>query len=99
LAVSRYEDRRTNVVDEANAIGTTYLRAQTLPEPIRSRFLDLPIRYTRTAIRLSDHVPGSVQARAAVASEQQIERRLWALAGRALETASTASSPRLYVET
>src|SRR4051812_50149802 len=72
LAVSRYEDRRTNVVDEANAIGTTYLRAQTLAEPIRSRSLDLLIRYTRTTIRLSDHVPGSTQARAAVAYEQQI---------------------------
>src|SRR4051794_3349497 len=65
LAVSRYEDRRTNVVDEANAIGTTYLRAQTLSEPVRSRSLDLLIRYTRTAIRLSDHVPGSTEAQAA----------------------------------
>lgn len=33
LAVTRYEDRRASVVEEANAIGTTYLRAQTLPEP------------------------------------------------------------------
>ncbi len=33
LAVSRYEDRRAAIVDEANAIGTTYLRAQTLSEP------------------------------------------------------------------
>ena len=41
LAVSRYEDRRANIVSEANAIGTTYLRAQTLAEPIRSRSLDL----------------------------------------------------------
>ena len=44
LAVSRYEDRRANVVAEANAIGTTFLRAQTLPEPIRSRSLDLLVR-------------------------------------------------------
>ena len=28
LAVGRYEDRRAAVVAEANAIGTTYLRAQ-----------------------------------------------------------------------
>src|SRR3954452_1024096 len=34
LAVSRYEDRRANVVTLANAIGTTDLRAQTLHEPI-----------------------------------------------------------------
>ncbi len=36
LAVSRYENRREAVVDEANTIGTTYLRSQTLEEPMRS---------------------------------------------------------------
>src|SRR5688572_13921139 len=41
LAVGRYQDRRHNVVEEANAIGTTYLRAQTLNEPIRSQSLML----------------------------------------------------------
>jgi hypothetical protein len=35
LAVGRYDARRTAVVETANAIGTTYLRAQTLQEPIR----------------------------------------------------------------
>jgi hypothetical protein len=33
LAVGRYESRRQAVVDEANAIGTTYLRAQTSRSP------------------------------------------------------------------
>ena len=33
LAVGRYEDRAASVVSEANAIGTTYLRAQLLAEP------------------------------------------------------------------
>ena len=32
LAVTRYEDRRASVVTEANAIGTAFLRAQTLPD-------------------------------------------------------------------
>src|SRR3954469_18167797 len=69
LAVSRYENRRANVVTVANAIGTTHLRAQTLPEPIRSRSLELLVRYTKTAIRVSDAVPGSAGARQAAASE------------------------------
>jgi hypothetical protein len=99
LAVSRYEDRRSNIVSEANAIGTTYLRAQTLAEPVRSRSLELLVRYTRSAIRISDQVPGSDEADDARAHEARIERRLWALAGDALETAPTASAPRLYVET
>jgi hypothetical protein len=51
LAVGRYESRRVAVVDDANAIGTTYLRAQTLAEPARSRSLALLVRYTDTSIR------------------------------------------------
>src|SRR3954470_8040859 len=98
LAVSRYENRRTNIVSEANAIGTTFLRAQTLPEPMRSRSLDLLVSYTRTAVRLSDHIPGSARARAAAARGEEAQRRLWGLAGRVLEKAPNASAPRLYVE-
>jgi hypothetical protein len=99
LAVSRYEARRSNIVTEANAIGTTYLRAQTLEEPIRSRSLDLLVRYTRSAVQLSNRIPGSAAADDARAHEGRIERRLWGLAGEALEMAPTASAPRLYVET
>ena len=99
LAVSRYESRRANVVTEANAIGTTFLRAQTLPEPIRSRSLELLTEYTKSALRLSDHVPGSAAAQASVDEEAHQQRQLWALAGQALDRAPTASAPRLYVET
>src|SRR5580765_6359923 len=41
LAVGRHEARRAAVVDEANTIGTTYLRAETLAEPMRSGSLTL----------------------------------------------------------
>src|SRR3954469_17775681 len=98
LAVARYESRRANVVSAANAIGTTFLRAQTLPEPMRSRSLALLVDYTRTAIRLSDVVPGSAASKAAVDVESGIQRRLWGLAGEALDGAPRASAPRLYVE-
>jgi hypothetical protein len=98
LAVTRYESRRANVVTEANAIGTTFLRAQTLSEPIRTRSLDLLVRYTRSAIRLSNQVPGSDRARAAAGSEGLFQRQLWRLAGQALDQAPIASAPRLYVE-
>jgi len=54
--------------------------------------------YTRTAIHLSDQVPGSDEADDARKQEEQIERRLWSLAGVALERAPIASAPRLYVE-
>src|SRR3954468_10089657 len=59
LAVGRYQDRRAAVVDEANAIGTTYLRAQMLAEPFRSRSLAVLRTYTELALRLSHEIPAS----------------------------------------
>ena len=99
LAVGRYESRRAAVVDDANAIGTTYLRAQTLAEPVRTRSLQRLVRYTDTSIRLSHSVPTSPEARQAVADGQKLQRELWGLAGQALADAPVASAPRLYVET
>jgi hypothetical protein len=98
MAVGRYDARRTAVVDEANAIGTTYLRAQTLAEPVRSESMRRLRRYTDASIELSGSVPGSAAAREAIAEGQALQRELWGLAGAALEAAPLASAPRLYVD-
>jgi hypothetical protein len=98
LALGRYEDRRTAVVDDANAIGTTYLRAQTLSEPMRSRSLPLLVAYTDAEMRLTDEVSGSDGARATVAQGSALQNRLWALAGQAVRQEPTATAPRLYEE-
>jgi hypothetical protein len=99
LAVGRYDSRRAAVVDDANAIGTTYLRAQTLPEPVRTQSLRLLVRYADTSIRLSRSIPSTAEERRAIADGEALQRELWALAGQALSDAPTASAPRLYVET
>jgi hypothetical protein len=99
LAVGRYQDRRAAVVAEANAIGTTYLRAQTLAEPVRSKSLGLLRRYTDLTIRLSTEVPGSSAAKRTADAEDVLQRQLWGLAGQSLVAAPVASAPRLYVDT
>lgn len=98
LAVGRYEDRRAAVVADANAIGTTYLRAQLLAEPARTRSLVLLRSYTDLALRMSHEVPGSPAMQRTTAQEDLVQRRLWSLAGRALAAAPIASGPRLYVD-
>jgi hypothetical protein len=98
LAVGRYESRRADVVVEANAIGTTYLRAQTLAEPVRGRSLALLVQYTDDSIALTKAIPGSADARRISDQESQQERELWALAGQALAGSPVDSAPRLYVE-
>ena len=99
LAVGRYESRRAHVVNEANTIGTTYLRAQTLAEPQRTTSLDLLRSYTETSIVIGETVPGSPAQDRAVAQSGRQQRALWSLAGDALARAPEASAPRLYVET
>ena len=99
LAVGRYENRRVAVVDDANTIGTTYLRAQMLAEPQRSESLDLLRRYTDLAIRLSGDVPNSDALKRTTAEQSELQRRLWRLAGQSVAGAPTATAPRLYVET
>jgi hypothetical protein len=98
MAVGRYDARRTAVVDDANAIGTAYLRAQTLREPLRTRSLADLARYTDTSIRLSRAVPGSAASRSAIADGGRLQRSLWGLAGEALAGSPGDSAPRLYVD-
>ena len=99
LAVGRYQDRRAAVVDEANAIGTTYLRAQMLADPVRGQSLALLVQYTDQSIRLGKAVPGSAEAKSIIAAEDLLQRRLWALAGQAVAASPVDTAPRLYVET
>src|ERR1041384_26175 len=54
LAIGRYGTRRAAVVDDANTIGTTYLRAQTLKEPVRGQSLSLLAEYADVELELTD---------------------------------------------
>ena len=98
LALGRYEDRRAASVDEANAIGTTYLRAQLIPEPARSRSIVLLRRYTDLALRVS------TRCRAAAGCAVRLPRKTSSSGGcgvrpgRRSSTAPVASAPRLYVD-
>jgi hypothetical protein len=98
LAVGRYQDRRSDVVDDANTIGTAYLRAQTIAEPQRSSSLALLRSYNDLAIRLTREIPGSAALRTTAARQGQLQQQLWRLAGRAMNERPRDSAPRLYVD-
>jgi hypothetical protein len=82
LAASRFEARRTAILDEANAIGTTWLRARLLPEPQRSEvnrllqeYVDVRIHgteegKTEQALQRSEELHSLLWAQAAAAAEQ-----------------------------
>jgi hypothetical protein len=98
LAVGRYEDRRAAAVSDANAIGTTYLRAQLLAEPVRTSSLTLLRGYNDLALRMSHEVPSSPAMQPTIAAEDAVQRRLWRLAGQGIHGAPIQSVPRLYVD-
>ena len=98
MAVGRYENRRSAIVDEANTIGTAFLRAQTIPEPQRTESIDLLRNYSVERLRLGgievhrDAFTDSVEA------SDTIERGLWKLAGESLDASPDGSAVRLYVD-
>ena len=98
LAVGRYENRRGDVVADANTIGTAYLRAQTIAEPQRTQSLALLRTYNDLAIRLAYEVPESSAQKATSADQGRLQQSLWRLAGEALNERPVASAPRLYVD-
>jgi hypothetical protein len=58
-ALNRYENRRELVIQEANAIGTSYLPTQLLDEPYRGRLSGLLVDYTENRISLATMRLGS----------------------------------------
>jgi len=81
LAGSRFEDRRQVVLSEANAIGTTYLRAAMLPEPMRTESRNLLREYVD--VRLEAIQPGKVDQ--AISKSEELQNRLWSQAVAAAE--------------
>jgi hypothetical protein len=73
LAASRFETRKSLVMDEANALGTTYLRAGILPEPDRTEIRNLLREYLD--IRL--HAVQSAKVGEGIAGSEALQNRLW----------------------
>ena len=86
IALDRFDTRRANVLLEANAIGTTYLRAQLLDQPHRARISKLLTDYTDVRLAAATAAPGP-QQRALLATSDRLIVDLWA--------ATVAASPSM----
>jgi len=73
LAATRYDARRTVLLDEANAIGTTFLRAEMLPEPHGVECRELLRDYVD--VRLQAVEPGQLEQ--SLAESGELQRALW----------------------
>jgi hypothetical protein len=82
LSLNRYEARRELVLQEANAIGTTYLRSQLLEEPNRTAVGGLLRHYVDARLAWSN----SDAAEPDPAATNALQQKLWAATGVAIRT-------------
>jgi hypothetical protein len=75
IASSRFDDRKKLVLEEANTIGTTYLRAELLPEPHRTEIQTLLREYVE--VRAGAVGGGLETIQRAIARSEELHRLLW----------------------
>ena len=77
MALSRFEDRRDAILHEANAIGTTALRARLLPAPHNAEAIKLLRDYVQIRLDLTQRIPSPTELNAAIARSNAIQEGLW----------------------
>jgi hypothetical protein len=92
LAASRFAERRSLLIEEANAIETTYLRAETLAEPKREQARELLRQYVGARLDFDGAGLDSARAEEAANRGKQIQEGLWEGVVEITETDRTAVS-------
>lgn len=80
MAITRFEARKQLLLDEANAIGTTFLRAQILPEPARRQVSGLLRRYVEVRLEASHYLADQEKIQRLAEQTNQLQRQLWSQA-------------------
>jgi hypothetical protein len=88
IAMGNFNDRRHLVVDEANAITTTYLRAGYLPGPASEQSRTLLRKYVGLRIEALDRT----RTVAAIASSEAVHDELWVIAEDVVREQPTATT-------
>jgi hypothetical protein len=99
LSLQRFDSRSEAVVDEANAIGTAYLRSQLLPAPVQAEaravlreYLDLRVQAGVTTL------VDNAAEQALIAKTVHMQNALWANALRAAEADPRPVTAGLYIQ-
>jgi hypothetical protein len=93
MAVDRFDARRVLVVEEANAIGTVYLRAGYLPQPASDQTRALLREYAPLRI----DIPDQAQLEANFARSDEIQNELWAIAESLAKGSASSEVFALYI--
>jgi hypothetical protein len=89
-AAGRLENRRSLVVDEANAMGTAWLRLDLLPPESQPRVRDLFRRYVDSRLAVYAKLPDIQAAEAEVVKGSALQGQIWTAAVEACRPAEIA---------
>lgn len=76
-AISRADHKKEAVQNEANAIGTAFLRAELAAEPFQSELRQLLLGYARTRVTTSETISSEENIRQAITRSLEVQSRLW----------------------
>ncbi|MGR9108360.1 MAG: bestrophin-like domain, partial [Gammaproteobacteria bacterium] len=94
-AASRFDHRRDLVMDEANAIGTAWLRLDLLPLEKQPALRELFRQYLDARLEIYEKLPDMEAAEAALQRANQLQGRIWSTSVDATGAASVAATTLL----
>ncbi len=96
-AMSRFDARRQLIVNEANTIGTAYLRIDLLPASDQPEIRALFREYLDARLRAFEILRNRSEARQEFARAGEIQQQIWSRALAASKNDSTQNSARLLM--
>jgi hypothetical protein len=84
MAGNRYEDRKSLVIEEANAIGTAWLRTDLIPMPQRAQARDVLREYTQARLDMTT----TARRSEGIVRSEKLQGELWSITA-----AAAAASP------
>ena len=98
MALSRFEARRDAVLDEANAIGTTALRALLLPAPHNTECLKLLKDYVKVRLEITQRAPSAAELNSVITRSNALQEALWQQAKAVVATDNGMVPTGLFIQ-
>ncbi len=86
FTVSRADLRKRVIIDEANAIGTAFLRAGLVPNPESAELKKALLEYARTRVMTSETLSSRAQFKETVRRTSEAEAKLWPITERIVKS-------------
>jgi hypothetical protein len=100
IALQHFDKRSEAMKEEANAIGTTYLRAHSLPDTVRNETLATLKKYVDVRVQVGEVAVANMLYREPLLQEaSELRVKLWDLAMKSAKDDDRVTTTGLYIQT